>query len=189
MSTISHMVTVEELSQFPNDGMRRELRRGDLITMPPLGFEHGRISARIVAKLFIHAEGQNLGLVISNDSGFLLEENPDTVLAPDVAFISHTKLSRMVKRRGYHLGPPDLAVEVVSPSDRLNEVHDKAREFVGFGAADAWVVNPRDRSITIYAQDAEPVRLESGDTLRDRNVLPGFECGVSDLIGTMLFDE
>jgi len=189
MSTTTPLMTVEDLEQFSKDCCSRELWHGELSTLSPPGPDHCRITARFVAKLFNHVDEHDLGEVFGNDCGFLLEENPDTLLGADVAFISRQRLSQMRKHRGFFVGPPDLAIEVISPGDRIKTVHVKAQEYLRFGALEAWVVNPRDRTITIYTRSTEPLELANADVLKDRSLLPGFACSISDLIGEMLFDK
>ncbi|MDB5389847.1 MAG: hypothetical protein JWM11_5493 [Planctomycetaceae bacterium] len=189
MSTITPTMTVEELVRFPDDGYRREIRKGELTTMPPPGLVHGLIIARIAGKLFSYVEECNLGLVVSGDTGFLLAENTDTLLAPDVAYISKARESRLIMRRGYFLGAPDLVVEVISPSDRIQNVHDKVDEFIQFGALEGWVVNPRTRTITIHTATQEPIILTDSMELADRKLLPKFACSVADLLGKTTFES
>lgn len=194
MSTTTPLMTVEELDQFPEDCQTRELWQGELVTMSPPGPDHSSITARIVGILFRYVDDHDLGRVFGNDCGYLLEENPDTLFGADVSFISRARLPQMRKHRGYFLGPPELAIEVVSPGDRIKKVHQKAENYIQFGAIEAWVVNPRDRSLTIYSSGdgtlkQDPLRLENQDQVSGRKILPGFVCSVSDLIGTMLFDK
>lgn len=189
MSTITPLMTVEELQQIPDDCHPRELRRGELLTMSPPGPDHGGVCGQICQKLFQFLADQDLGRVYPNDTGYLLEEHPDTVLGPDISFITKQRLKLMQKSRGYFLGPPELAIEVISPNDRIKDVHAKAQDFVDFGALEAWVVHPRQRTVTIFTASHEPIKLKNMEVLRDRSILPGFECLVSDLIGELLFDN
>jgi Uma2 family endonuclease len=189
MSTITPLMTVEELQQIPDDCHPRELRRGELLTMSPPGPDHGGVCARVCRALFQYLAEHDLGQIFINDTGYLLEEHPDTVLGPDLSFISKQRLKLMQKRRGYFFGPPDLAIEVISPNDRIKDVHDKAQDLVNFGASEAWVIHPHQRTLTIFTRLNEPIKLKNADILRDRDVLPGFECLVSNLIGELLFDN
>ena len=183
MATTTPSMAVEELLGLPSDGSRRELHAGELITMAPAGLDHGGYSFEIALRIGQFVREHRLGRVVGTDVGFLLQEHPDTLFAPDVAFIRAERLPFIQKRSGYCIGPPDLAVEVVSPNDRIKAVHAKAEKYLEFGTVEVWVVNPRQRSIVIFAKGQDPVTLNEHDVMQDRSLLLGFHCLVSDLIG------
>ena len=120
MSTLSKnkLVTAEDLLHLPSDGYRYELFRGKLRQMSLAGEEHGDVAMEIGSRLAQFVRENNLGKVYAAETGFKLTENPDTVRAPDVAFISRESLERQPRTKGYRKGAPDLAAEVVSPNDR-----------------------------------------------------------------------
>jgi Uma2 family endonuclease len=115
MSTTTHTMTADELLSLPKDGMRYELVRGELKQMAPAGFEHGIVIARLTWRLGQHVETHNLGVVCGAETGFKITDNPDTVRAPDIAFVSSERLAEIGITKKFWAGAPDLAVEVLSP--------------------------------------------------------------------------
>src|SRR4030095_6295278 len=118
-TTTTHLMTAEELLVLDDDSHRHELIKGELLTMSPAGDQPGRLTMKLAGLLFIHVESTNLGDLFSADTGFKLESHPDTVLAPDISFIARERATP--PSESFHLGPPDLAVEVRSPWDRKVE--------------------------------------------------------------------
>ncbi|MCK6459040.1 MAG: Uma2 family endonuclease [Planctomycetes bacterium] len=165
--------TAEELLRNPHIG-HCELIRGELHMMVPPGAEHGWIAARILVAIANHADSQGLGKVYS-ETGFVLARDPDTVLAPDVAFV---RSERARTSRAYFEGAPDLAVEVLSPDDRPGYVRDKVAEWLEAGTRAVWVVDPRDRTVVVHEPRRKPVTRAEDDTLGGGDVLPGFEMPV-----------
>jgi Uma2 family endonuclease len=173
--TVTSLMTADELLNRPDDGYRYELVRGELRKMSPSGLDHGIVGARIIGSLIAHAESTGSGVVTNSDAGFRIGRNPDTVLAPDAAFISNERLVRTTK---FSDGPPDVAFEVVSPSDRYSEVGEKIQEWLRAGTQVVVVVDPRTRSVQIYrAGGAETVT----DTIVIDDILPGWRMPLSKL--------
>jgi len=166
--------TAEELLRNPHIG-HCELVRGELHMMVPPGAEHGWIAAKILVAIGNHVESRDLGRVYS-ETGFVLARDPDTVRAPDVAFVRSERA--LTTSRAYFEGAPDLAVEVLSPDDRPGYVRDKIAEWLEAGTRAVWVVDPRDRTVTVHEPCREPVKHHEADTLRGGSVLPGFELSV-----------
>ena len=110
-------VTAEDLLRMPDDGMRSELVKGGLREMPPAGSEHGAIAMNIGISLGSHVKVNGLGRVYTAETGFRLSSDPDTVRAPDAAFVSRERVEAAGRVTGFWPGPPDLAVEVVFPND------------------------------------------------------------------------
>lgn len=151
MSTLAKKpVTAEELLKLPSDGYRYELSRGKLRKMPPAGEAHGDFAMRLGWRLAQLVETKALGVVYAAETGFKLQENPDTVRAPDVAFVSRERLEQQPPAKGYRQGPPDLAVEVVSPNDRPAEVAEKVYEWLHYGVEEVWILDPEGRSLTVF---------------------------------------
>lgn len=171
------ITTAEELLKAQNIG-RCELVRGELRMMVPPGFEHGGIALRIGRRLDEYAEPRGLGVVVV-ETGFLLSTKPDTVRAPDAAFVRAERVKGTI--RGYFPGAPDLAVEVLSPGDRPGEVSEKVSEWLQAGAQAVWVLDPADRTVTIHAAGQWPRRLGPEDVLCGGNALPGFEIVVGEI--------
>ena len=133
MSTTLQPMTADDLLRMPDDGFRYELVKGELRKMAPAGHEHGRVAIRFSWRLAQHVETNDLGAVYAAETGFLISTNPDTVRAPDVAFVSRKRIEGVKKAEGYWPGAPDLAVEVVSPGDTYTEVEEKAIEWLEAG--------------------------------------------------------
>jgi len=180
MTTSTPLLTADDLWRMPNNE-RRELVRGELRTMAPAGFDHGAIISNIHYLLTAHVKTNKLGVVLGAETGFLLSSSPDTVRAPDVAFVTASRVPGAGRPAGYFPGAPDLAAEVVSPRDTVEEVEDKVDEYISAGARLVWVINPKRRSVTIYQPDANPIVLRDGDALDGAGVVPGFRCAVSEI--------
>ena len=128
-------VTAEDLLKMQDPGLRHELVKGELRTMSPAGHKHGKVTVKFTWRLAQYVEANNLGVVCAAETGFLLSSNPDTVRAPDVAFISRKRAEAIGDVDGYWPGAPDLAVEVVPPHDTYAEVEDEVARVVGRGYA------------------------------------------------------
>jgi Uma2 family endonuclease len=179
MIVTDHLMTAAELLQTPGLG-RCELIHGELITMTPAGFEHGRIAAEIGWVLKEYVKHQPLGIVTGAETGFQIGHNPDTVRAPDAAFIRADRVPS-IPVRGFFPETPDLAVEVLSPSDRASEVAAKVRDWLAAGCRMVWVVDPETTSVTVYRGRDQIAILESSDMLDGGDVLPGFSVSVGSL--------
>ncbi|HYW09739.1 MAG TPA: Uma2 family endonuclease [Longimicrobium sp.] len=175
------LTTAEELLRMPRDGLRRELVDGAIREMSPAEFDHGRVAANVALELAIHVRAAKLGTVVAAETGFRLATNPDTVLAPDAAFVSHERAESVAYTRGYFPGAPDLAVEVVSPGDRARKVEAKAFAWIDAGTRMVIVLHPRRRTATVYRGRGDIVVLGEGDTLDGGDVVPGWSVPVRDL--------
>ena len=176
-STQTHLMTAEELGNIDDDSHRHELIKGELLTMPPPKAEHGWVSANLTAMLWHHSKANNLGEV-NGEGGYKLESDPDTVLGPDVSFVARDRVAESPE--GYHLGPPDLAIEVFSPGDRRGKVEHKLSLWLEFGTRSVWLVNPRRRTVEICKQTGERKLFHDTDELVDDTV-PGFRVAVSEI--------
>lgn len=157
-----------------------ELVEGELIKMPPVGGPHSHRSAGITHHLFAHVHSRSLGYVV-NELGFYLRRDPDTVRAPDVAFIRAARVPGGKLPEGYFPGPPDLAVEVVSPGDTAAEVEAKVRDYLTTGALRVWVVYPETRTVLVYRPDGTATRYGEDAVLLDEELLPGFALSLTEL--------
>jgi Uma2 family endonuclease len=180
MSRSTFQVTAEDLLKMPND-QRRELVRGELRTMAPAGFEHGRVIMRLAKLLAIHVDQHKLGIVLGAETGFKLERNPDTVRAADVSFVAAHRLSGGSETTGFWEGAPDLAVEVVSPTDRAKEVKEKVVDYLGSGTRLVWVVHPRRKTVTAHKPGTDPFGWHETDVFDGEDVVPGFKCAVAEI--------
>lgn len=148
--------------------------------MSPGGQEHGCIVVNIATALTNFVRPRGLGRVMAADTGFHIASDPDTVRAPDVAFL---RAERVPGRpdQGFAYGAPDLAVEVVSPTDRPGEVRDKARDWLAAGCAVVWVVEPKTQTVAVYHGAGEAVILSLSDNLDGGDLLPGFLLPVAEV--------
>lgn len=178
MATTSKLLTAEEFMMLPADGQRQELVRGRIVEMPPPGWPHGRTVSKITRIVGSYAEDRGLGETASGDSGFVLERGPDTVLAPDFAFVSSERLRRFSGSEGYPDVAPDLVVEVVSPSDRMSDVMEKAASWLAFGARLVWIADPKHRAITVRRADGSSATIPPDGKVDGEDVLPGFSCEI-----------
>jgi Uma2 family endonuclease len=181
MSTTTQLMTADELLMLPRGRFRYELVKGELITMSPAGHEHGAVIMNLAAPLAMHVKANNLGTVFGAETGFKLASNPDTVLAPDIAFIRREQIERTGLSKGFGTGSPDLAVEVLSPSDRDAKVKAKVAEWLANGALAVWVVSPKLRNVTVYRSLTDVTILTENDELDGHNIVPGFRCRVAEL--------
>lgn len=174
-------VTADELLRLPDDGNRYELVRGEVRRMTPAGGEHGRVAVNVTLSLGAHVRSHRLGAVYAAETGFKLASDPDTVRAPDVAFVRSDRVAALGVVRGYMPGAPDLAVEVVSPGDTYSEVGEKVLEWLDAGSRIVLVVDPWKRVVTEYRSRDEIRVLREGDVLSGADVVPGWEVRVGDL--------
>jgi Uma2 family endonuclease len=181
MSTEIKLMTAEDLWQLPPDGNFHELVRGKLRAMPPAGFEHGAIGTKLFRALDRIVEGKNLGLLVAGDTGFLIAQHPDSVRAPDIGFVCRDRIQKTGIPTQYWPGPPDLAVEIISPSDTVYGISEKVEEWLEAGAGMVWVVNPRERTISVYRTGVPTLILTGNETLNGEPVIPGFAFKVKDL--------
>ena len=181
-SEVVRLMTAAELLRLPTGmGQRYELAEGELLTMSPAGSRHGRIALRIGSLLERFVRQGRLGASFGAETGFLLSRDPDTVRAPDAAFVSAARLPAGDLPDGYFSGAPDLAVEVVSPTDSAAEVQRKVAEYFAAGAQQVWVLYPETRSVVAFRSARESLVLGIADTLDGGATLPGFVCPVASL--------
>lgn len=173
--TVTSLMTADELLQRPDDGFRYELVRGELRKMSPTGFEHGDVESEIGSSLRAYVKKHRLGKVVTGDVGFRIERNPDTVLGPDVAFV---RSERVVKTRKFFEGPPDLAIEVVSPNDGYTEVEEKAAKWLRGGTRAVIVVDPERQSVRIH-RSSEIANVT--DAIAVDDVVPGWRLPLAEL--------
>jgi Uma2 family endonuclease len=181
MSATTRLMTADELLTLPSGSFRYELIKGELITMSPGGGEHGATIANLTVMLGQHVKTNNLGTLFGAETGYKLESNPDTVRAPDVSFIRRERVEREGIAKGYAVGSPDLAVEVLSPDDSPRKVEKKTGDWLAGGAREVWNVNPKKRTIAVHRSSADVSILTENDELDGGDVVPGFRCRVSEI--------
>ena len=183
LTTASDLLTADDLLRLSADGVRGELIRGALSETMPAGLRHGQIAGRLTVRLGSFIESRNLGVYAASDSGVWLERDPDTVREPDVAFFSSEKSPPDERVTGYAEVAPDLVVEIVSPTDRLSAVNDKALMWLRYGARLVWVVRPEERLIDVHRDGHPVVTLDESAAIDGHDVLPGFSCAVREVFG------
>jgi Uma2 family endonuclease len=182
VSTVeTKLITAEELLRMPDDGFRYELVKGELLRMSPTGDEHGDVTMALASPLYQHVKSNDLGKVYAAETGFKLESNPDTVRAPDIAFVCKTRTRESGRIQGYRDGAPDLAVEVLSPGNARREMADKIKDYFAGGALMVWVVNPKAKSVIVYRSSSDFTTLTENDTLDGGEVVPGFQITVAEI--------
>ena len=181
MATESGVTTAEALIRLPGGRWRYELVDGVLRQMTPAGHVHGKIAARICARLTAFVEEQNLGHAYAAETGFLLRRSPDTVRAPDAAFVSAARLEALaLSARGYFPGSPDLAIEVLSPDDAAGAVEAKTADWLTSGCV-VIIIDPVLAIATVHRPGASVVTLRGRDELTVPDLLPGWAVTVGEL--------
>jgi Uma2 family endonuclease len=171
------LITAEQLLDVDIPGKQVELVRGRLLVKEPPGFLHGTIVARLCFELMQYARAHDLGQVVA-DPGFTLTRNPDTVRAPDVAFVQRSRMPDPLPTAFAEFAP-DLAVEVLSPHDRPGETLSKIGDWLNAGSRLVWVIDPDRRQARVYRQDGTEAVLRETDALQGEDVLPGFSCPIT----------
>ncbi len=172
------LITAEQLLEIAGD-RRVELVRGELVEMPAVGLKHIRVVGVLVAWIVSFVTERKLG-VAGPELGCILSRNPDVVRAPDIAFISAARLGS-ADPEGFFAGAPDLAVEVISPTDKVSEVQEKIREYLAAGARLVWLVDPRSETVTAYRPNGDAHVYSGNDEVPGEDVLPGFSFRPADL--------
>ena len=181
MRTLKTLFTAEELLHLPTTGRRLELVKGKVYEMPPAGGRHGSVAMRIGVVLGSYVRANNLGETFAAETGFVLRRDPDTVRAPDAAFVAEGRLPEGELPGGFLELAPDLAVEVVSPDDTRREVREKALDWIRAGCQLVWVIDPGRRSVTEYRSVDDVRELSENDSLDGGDVIPGFSTEIRDL--------
>jgi Uma2 family endonuclease len=171
-------MTAEKFFDLVVPDGRAELVRGEVVPMSFPGFEHGVIAARVTARLLGFVEANALGFVTA-ETGFILERDPDTVRGPDVAFVSLARLGGQALPKKFWPSAPDLAVEVISPSQRPKGVREKVRSWFAAGVRQVWLLYPSTRTVYVLRSPTDAQILGPDDTLLGGELLPGFSCPVA----------
>jgi Uma2 family endonuclease len=179
MSTATNLMTADELLRLPAGRFRYELVKGELLTMSPAGEEHGAVIMNLAVPLGHFVKANKLGRAYGAETGFKLESDPDTVLAPDIAFVKMERLGALIK--GYRVGAPDLVVEVISPGESKNKVEKKTSRWLQGGALVVWLVDPHTRTVSVWRLNTETRFLAEGDLLSCDDIVPGFSLPVSEI--------
>jgi len=169
------LLSLEQFEALPEDGNRHELNQGELVLMPPPKPEHDFIRDNVKMILSLFVLGKRLGRIYA-EAGYLLTREPEaTVRQPDVSFLSRGRVKRS---GGYVEGSPELAIEIVSPSDSAEELNIKVKQYLAFGSQEVWVFYPKTRSVDVCKRDGA-VTLSDSDTLTS-DLFPGWSARVAD---------
>jgi len=174
------LMSADELLQLNLPNKRTELIRGRLVVRDPGGARHGAVANRIGYRITAHVEAHGLGRVYAAETGFKIESAPDTVRAPDVAFIAKHRLPG-AEPLGYPPWSPDLAVEVLAHDDHPAETLEKVAQWLKAGVQLVWLVDCEKWTGLVYRADGSVALLEPNDALDGEDVLPGFRCPLADL--------
>jgi len=159
---------------------RYELVKGQLVAMSPVDYGHGATVVRLIAILSQYLHDHPLGDIVT-EVGFVLESNPDTVRAPDIAFVRKDRVPAL-QGRGFPRGVPDVAIEVLSHDDRAGEVASKIDQYLSAGVSVVIVTDPRKKSATIHRGSSTPVIIRGDDAVLEiGDLLPGFRCTLSEI--------
>ena len=174
-------MTAEELFELPDNGGRSELVAGEIIHMVPTGAEHGVVTALIGHLIQEYSISHRTGVCCGAETGFILQRGPDIVRAPDVAFVAEERVPETGIPKTYWPFAPDLAVEVVSPSDRLTDMHAKIAEYFAAGTRLVWLVEPAARVVHSYRSPHDIEVIGEDGEVSGGDVLPGFRSAVRRL--------
>jgi len=178
MSHPTRLFTAEELERLP-EFEKYELWEGRLVPVTPVGYLHGRVVVRLASLLDRHIREHDLGDILV-ELGMTLHSDPDTVFAPDIAFIRRDRIPEQTPR-GFWRGAPDLAIEVLSPEDRKGAIRWKVDEYLVRNTPLVLVVDPEKETITLFRRASSPVVLRGEDTLDLNDLVPGFTCSVREI--------
>lgn len=181
MPTATGLLTAEDFAALPNQGLRLELICGELHAMPPAFADHGAVVGTLHILLGQYIRQQRMGRVYGAETGFLLARNPDTVRAPDLAFIQTSRVTPAARAPQWNPVIPDLVAEVVSSGDRPGDVADKVRMWLAAGVCLVWVVYPPKQEVVVHRANLPEQRLTVNDTLTGQDVVPGFTLPVKAL--------
>lgn len=173
-------MSVDDLYELPDAGFLYELQAGMLVSEPSPGSLHGRVTAAVTELLRSHVRRLGLGIVVAADFGFILARNPDTLRGPDVAFISKRRAQEHGDSARAFDGAPDLAVEVLSPSNTPEGIRAKVAEYLAAGTRSVWVIDSGLRGVTVYADLLSPRVLGEGDFLEGSEVVTDFRVRVGE---------
>jgi len=174
-------MTADELLARPDTGLdRSELIAGELNRQSLSSSTHGIMTVNAMMLLGGHVRQQQLGVIFGQGTGFKIQTNPDTVRAPDVAFMSQSRWRARPQFRGFFPGAPDLAVEVVSPDDSQGYLDDKVDGWLHAGTQAVWLVQPRQKTVTVYTAN-QPMRLfQEHEEFDGSPLFPDFRCPVAE---------
>jgi Uma2 family endonuclease len=183
----STLMTTEQMLALPENGMDRELIRGELREKPMTrrNRRHSRSMVRIGTLLdnWLRQQPEPRGEIVGGEAGFRLSHNPDTTVGIDVAYVSAELASKTLADAFLYDGPPVLAVEILSPSDSKQDIHDKVQAYKDADVALIWIVDPFDRTVLVHRAGEEPEMFNVRQDLSGEPHLPGFRVPVTEIFG------
>ena len=186
MATTSRFVTDEELLQAPRDGQKYERVDGEM-RVSPAGARHEAVIVELTGRLWAFVTERRLGHVFGSSLGFRWPgrnpERPDNIRSPDVSFVAAGRFADGRPPVGFIPFAPDLAIEVLSPSDRRGDVLEKVGESLDAGARLVWVIDPEKRTAVVYRSLTDVRVIGEADALDGEDVIPGFACPLKDVLG------
>ena len=177
-----HLYTAEEFAAMQRDGWRAELIEGEVVAMPAAFTDHGETAANISYLVGQFVRPKRIGKIYGAETGFLVARNPDTVRAPDFAYI-HTRRLPPPGIPFWGRVMPDIVAEVVSSGDRIKEIDRKVKMWLAAGVPLIWVAWPQVRMLQVYEPPAPVQELDDTATLTGGAVLPGFSVPVAEIFG------
>jgi Uma2 family endonuclease len=180
-TTQPKLTTADELWAVGDDECRYDLIEGELYRMSPASPKHGAVVQRFSTSLGIYLRANPIGEAYGAESGFRLARDPDTVLAPDAAFVRTEKIPPDDQQDGFWDVVPDLVVEVISPSDTVRYLVDKVAAYLEAGVSVVLTIDPKRFTVSAHTQDGIARTLQVGDVLELPDILPGFAVPVSEI--------
>jgi Uma2 family endonuclease len=178
-TTTRPTATEEDLLAAPEDGYKRELVDGE-IQVSPAGARHGHVCVELIVRLASFVKERGLGFVFDSSTGFCLPGG--NVRLPDLAFVARGRFEGDTPTVGFSPVPPDLAVEVLSPSDRPRQVLDRIGEYLDAGVRLVWVIDPGKRNATVYRSLTDVQTIDETGALAGEDIVPGFTCPLASVL-------
>lgn len=180
--------TDQEFMALPDDGRHYELVNGELVDLGNSGMEHGNIGAYLSGLLDLYVRSHKLGVTCDSSTAFSMKTGNKR--SPDVSFVAKMRLKGLKRLpKGFFVGAPNLAVEILSPNNTIEEIHIKIVEYFENGSRLVWVIHPDEQYVLIYHQPQPDQLLRISDTLTGENVVPGFEVAIADLFIELDFED
>lgn len=177
--------TEEKISSLPKDGHRYELIDGELV-MSAAGVEHGYVAILIAAALGSYVRSHKLGIVCDSSTGFWMKKG--NFRSPDVSFIAKERLQGLKRpSKKFFQGSPDLAIEVLSPSDTIEGIHERIVEYFENDTQLVWIVNLEEEIVLVYCSPQPEKLLRAGNSLDGEAVVPGFVWPLAELFAELEF--
>jgi Uma2 family endonuclease len=179
-SGAERLIDAEEFQRLPDEpGYRLELVRGKVVRSPGPGPRHGQVATNVVLIVGGFVRQNDLGNLLSGGTSYVIERSPDTVRGPDVSFIARGRVSGDRLPDSYLERSPDLAIEILSPSNRPSELRQRMADLFRGGCREVWVLDPRRERVTVYDGLDSSVTIGVDEDLTS-SLLPGFRCRVGE---------